>query len=234
MNILLSNDDGWDAPGLVALREAAARFGPVWVVAPADPQSGVSHRLTLDRPLHLVERENRVFSLDGTPADCARVGLTQLGVKFDWVLSGINHGANLGSDVYVSGTVAAAREATLHGVSAMALSQYRDGMESPFDWVHSRMLATRVLDRYLTARRADLELINVNFPDRRSDGGWDRVEIVECGLDTSPLPADYRRCEQGRLHYHGNYQNRARTAGGDIDVCFAGHLAVTSLSAGGA
>ena len=124
MNILLTNDDGWGAPGLRALESVAGAFGNVWTIAPRDHMSGISHQMTFEVPMTLDEKSNQSFALSGTPADCVRVGLAQLDISFDWVLSGINKGANLGSDIFVSGTVAAAREASLFGCRAIAISQH--------------------------------------------------------------------------------------------------------------
>ena len=95
MKVLLTNDDGWDAPGLESLVGVASKFAEVWVVAPLKQQSGISHQLTFEQVMDFSERGPRTFSLDGTPADCVRVGLTQLEQEFDWVLSGVNNGGIL-------------------------------------------------------------------------------------------------------------------------------------------
>ena len=111
MKLLLTNDDGIDAPGLAAL----ARTLPAWArrcsIAPHTHLSGCSHRVTTDQPLRLEARGDTRFALDGTPADCVRVGLAHLMPHADWVVAGLNHGGNLGADVHHSGTVAAVREA---------------------------------------------------------------------------------------------------------------------------
>ena len=123
--LLLSNDDGVHAEGLRLLARAVEALGDVIIVAPASEQSTRSHALTLHRPLRVLPLGEGVWSVDGTPADCTYVALhhpTMLPRRPTLVLSGINHGANLGSDVFYSGTVAAAREAAFRGVAAMALS----------------------------------------------------------------------------------------------------------------
>src|SRR5262249_26291514 len=124
MRFLLTNDDGVDAPGLKVLFVAAEPLGDAVVVAPAEHHSGCSHQVTTRQPLRVAEHAARRFAVDGTPADCVRVALHALAPAAEWVLSGINAGGNLGADVYVSGTVAAAREAVLHGRPAVAVSQY--------------------------------------------------------------------------------------------------------------
>src|SRR5688500_9165878 len=123
--ILVSNDDGVYAPGLAALREAVAELGEVVTVAPLTEQSAGSHSLTLSRPLRHREVAPGVHAIDGSPADCIYVALfheSMLPRRPDLVLSGVNHGPNLGSDVFYSGTVAAAREASLRGIPAIAFS----------------------------------------------------------------------------------------------------------------
>src|SRR5688572_24788840 len=133
MKLLLSNDDGIDAPGLQALLEAASTLGDPVLVAPAGPQSGCSHAVTWEGAVRIEPRGEQRFAIHGTPADCSRLGLLKLVPDAQWVLSGINHGGNLGADVYYSGTVAAVREAVLHGWPGIALSHYvRTGME--VDW----------------------------------------------------------------------------------------------------
>ena len=123
MNILISNDDGYLAPGLAVLAKVCAEFANVRVVAPERDRSGVSNSLTLDRPLQLKQAENGFYYVNGTPTDCIHVGQHTLAdFKPDLVLSGINNGANMGDDTLYSGTVAAATEAYLMGIPAIAFS----------------------------------------------------------------------------------------------------------------
>jgi 5'-nucleotidase len=133
-SILLTNDDGINAEGLNALKEELCRIAHVLVVAPDQERSAVSHGLTIHTPLKFKEAGADSFSLNGTPADCVMFALDRLFIKPpDLVISGINHGANLGDDVMYSGTVAAAREAARHGVPAIAISQeYKDGKKIRF------------------------------------------------------------------------------------------------------
>ena len=128
MAIALTNDDGIDAPGLMALREAVAQVSeePVWLIAPDSHLSGCGHQVTTHQPLRIEERAEGHIAVSGTPADCTRLALTHLCPEARWLLSGINFGGNLGVDEYISGTVAAVREATILGVRAIAFSQYRD------------------------------------------------------------------------------------------------------------
>ena len=144
MKLLVTNDDGIDAEGIAALAEASRMIGEVVVVAPAGPQSGVSHAVTTGKAVCVDERGAGRLSVSGTPADCVRVGLLQIVPDARFILSGINHGGNLGADVYYSGTVAAVREAVLHGWTGVALSQYKK-KRLDFDWPRTTRWATRVL-----------------------------------------------------------------------------------------
>ena len=239
MNLLLTNDDGWDADGLGVLQEVARSFGNVWVVAPALPMSGISHQITFERPLKLEERGDQIYSLTGTPADCVRIATTQLNQPFDWVLSGINNGANLGSDIYVSGTFAAAREAALRSNRAIALSQHRRKFNAEFDWGQTQEMAARVLQMLLEdgQRYPAGRVVNVNFPDRYhlAAGQPERLvdaAMIDCELDPHPLPADFEANDQGEFVYRSQYDQRARADGGDIAVCFGGNISMTYFQFG--
>jgi 5'-nucleotidase len=123
MNILISNDDGILARGLSVLGEVCASLGQVTVVAPDREQSGTSHSLTLHRPLRATRRPDGAFQLDGTPTDCVLLAIGMLmPQKPDFVMSGINHGQNMGEDVFYSGTVAAAMEGLVAGIPSIAIS----------------------------------------------------------------------------------------------------------------
>jgi 5'-nucleotidase len=122
--LLLTNDDGIDAPGIAALAEAVEGLGVRKVVAPFGPYSGCGHVVTTHKPLVVTTRPDGRHAVEGTPADCVRLALHHLEPAFDWVVSGINAGGNLGTDVHHSGTVAAVREAVIHGRPGIAVSQY--------------------------------------------------------------------------------------------------------------
>src|SRR6516164_4750083 len=133
MKLLLTNDDGIDSPGLVALQQAAQMLGDLMLVAPLEAHSGCSHRVTAGKPIRVTRRNADRFAVEGTPADCVRLALYGLATNVAWVLAGVNEGGNLGADVYHSGTVAAVREAVLHGRLGIAVSHYqKKGMA--IDW----------------------------------------------------------------------------------------------------
>jgi 5'-nucleotidase len=163
MNILLSNDDGFQAPGIVALYEALKDLGNVVVVAPEHNNSAKSNALTLHSPLYVHEAANGFRYVNGTPADCVHIALTGLlDVKPDLVVSGINNGANMGDDTIYSGTVGAAMEGYLFGIPAIAFSQVERG------WQHLDAAAqqARRLVQQLIAKHApaDINLANTNGP----------------------------------------------------------------------
>lgn len=224
LRILVTNDDGWDAPGLAALKTIAARFGDVYVVAPRDAHSDAGHRITTHSPLTLTATGVQEFHLSGTPADCVRVALTALMPKIDWVLSGINRGGNLGVDIYSSGTVAAAREAAFLGKPAIAISQFlRRGV--PLDWEVSSGLAAPIVARLLATSIGAKEYWNVNLPHPQNDLGG---EVADCVPDDAPLDVRFQR-EGDVFHYSGTYIARPTTPGRDAERCFQGAVTVSRL-----
>lgn len=225
MQLLITNDDGIDAEGLAALVRSAAPFGSAVVLAPDQCHSGCSHKATTERPLRLTQVGPGRHMLDGTPTDCTRVGLTHLFPAADWVIAGINHGGNLGADVYLSGTVAAVREAVLLGKPGIAVSQYRRRGVTP-DWNRAAAWTQHALSVLLQRLPVAGRFWNINLPCCDAP---DRPELVFCPLDPHPLPVAFRQ-QDGGLHYEGNYHERLRQPGSDIDVCFSGRIAITQLS----
>jgi 5'-nucleotidase len=168
LRLLVTNDDGIEAQGIKVLEHVARGLADdVWVVAPETNQSGVSHALTLRRPLRYRRITERHFAVDGTPTDCVLLALQKLvtGRPVDLVLSGINHGGNLGEDVTYSGTVSAAMEATLLKVRAIAFSQVHQPRRK-LKWATAERFAPDLVRRLAAARWPEDVLINVNFPDR--------------------------------------------------------------------
>lgn len=226
MKILITNDDGWGSPGIQSLAAVAKDFGDIWIVAPQQPMSGISHQLTTHEPMTLTQHAKKSYSLSGKPADCARVGLSHFGVQFDWILSGINYGANLGADIPVSGTVAAVREASFFGCRGIAFSQYLKKMRESFEWELSEQLVRRLLPSLLESTNENSHWFNVNLPDTQGESVAD-VEFVKTIADLNPLPSTYKTIESGQIIYSGNYQNRPRSPGADVDVCFSGAVSIT-------
>jgi 5'-nucleotidase len=226
MKLLLTNDDGIAAAGLEALSQAVASLGECIWVAPHVHLSGCSHRVTTDQPLRAVQQAPGRWAVEGTPADCVRVGLAHLAPAADWVLSGLNHGGNLGADVHISGTVAAVREAVLHGKPGIAVSQYRK-RNVDIDWVRAVRWVAPILTDLLSRPRLPGTFWNINLPHLSAEEPDPRV--VFCPLETGPLPLSFRE-EGGLFYYNGNYHERPRQAGSDVDVCFSGNIAVTRIA----
>ena len=164
MNLLISNDDGVNAPGIIALQKALSQFADVRVAAPDRDHSGASNSLTLSRPLHPTFLENGFASIDGTPTDSVHLGITRLfDIEFERVVSGINSHANLGDDVIYSGTVAAAMEGRFLPKSAIAVSLVSDGH-------NYYSTAAKVVSKLLTSKIClsvgPRTILNINVPDR--------------------------------------------------------------------
>ena len=166
MKILVSNDDGYLAPGIVALAGALSAIAEIVVVAPDSNRSGSSNSLTLDRPLTVQRAENGFYFVNGTPSDCVHVALTGvLSFRPDLIVSGINQGQNMGDDTLYSGTVAAATEGYLFGIPSIAFSQVDKG------WEHldsAARIAREIVEREFEALQKPY-LLNVNIPNLRYD-----------------------------------------------------------------
>ncbi|MGD8493872.1 MAG: 5'/3'-nucleotidase SurE [Desulfobacterales bacterium] len=227
LKIVLTNDDGIDAPGLKTLFQCMQSLGDIVTVAPQRPQSGTAHRVTTRDPIHFNQADTDRFGINGTPADCARVALKRFAPDADWLISGINPGANLGSDVYNSGTVAAAREATILGCRAIAISQYI-ARDRQIDWAATGYHARPVLQMLLSRDLAHGHFWNVNLP--HPHGTDIELSYAFCDLDTHPHQYTYD--QQGdALIYKGTIHERPRDAGKDVAVCFdEGKIAITCLA----
>jgi 5'-nucleotidase len=172
MHILISNDDGIYSPGLKALAEVADDFGEVRVVAPDVEQSSMGHAITANRPLDYrpapILKDFSAFRVNGTPADCVALGISQWDKQVDLVLSGINLGLNLGNSVWHSGTVAAAKQALLLGIGAIAFSTEVSDEEPDFE--NLKQQVAEVLR--LLMDRTEPHLYNVNLPRRSRGIAW--------------------------------------------------------------
>lgn len=228
--LLLTNDDGVSAPGIRVLREALAPLGRVVVVAPATEQSGTSHAITIDRPLRHVEHAPDVHSIDGTPADCIYLALFEnrfLPRRPDLVVSGINHGSNVGTSVHYSGTVAGAREAALRGIHAIAFS-HDGGRPAESTWVAT--LAHDMVERLLRAQKpaGNPLLLNVNFPRQAPKG----IRITRVGRQIYEEQVVPRRDPAGREYFWigGRVTDYGEVSGSDKQAVDDGYVAVTPLA----
>ena len=176
MRILISNDDGIFSPGLIALAEVASQFGEVTIFAPDFEQSAIGHAITIGRPLqyHRVKmvKGYETYRVNGTPADCVAMGLYHMGGA-DLVLSGINLGYNLGSDIWHSGTVAAAKQGMLLGVQAIAFSQEVNGTEPTYE--KQKPYIARVID--MLTGEDQPRLVNVNLSPEPAGIRWTHQSV---------------------------------------------------------
>ncbi len=228
MILLLTNDDGITAPALVALREALSPLGRVITVAPDRDQSATSHSLTLHRPFRIHSHGTDLFSVDGTPTDCVVTAFHGLlDQRPDLVISGINHGPNMGEDVFYSGTVAAAIEGSIQGVPAVAASlvtrELTDFVE-PARYV--ARLVRRVLEHGLPAR----QILNVNIPFRP----WGEIRGIQVTRLGSRVYRDtlIRKVDpRGRDYYWigGEDPVWEPIEGSDFDAVHQGYVSVTPL-----
>ncbi len=191
--VLLANDDGFASPGIGAMRKALAASADVVLLAPETEQSASSHALSLHRPLRLRAVEPGVFAMDGTPADCVYVALHAgkrvLPRRPDLVVSGINHGMNLGQDAFYSGTVAAAREAALRGIPSLATSAHHSA-----DLASVAELSAKVALGLLAAHPARGVLLNLNVPEKWTG----EVRATRLGARIYEEVVDFRRDPRGR------------------------------------
>jgi len=232
--ILLSNDDGIEAPGIRLLEEVATELAEeVWVVAPATDRSGVSNSVSLREPVRIEARGERRFAVHGTPADCAAMAVRHLMKDSppDLMLSGINSGSNIGFETILSGTVGAAITGVLLGVPAIALSQDRRPEAAP-DWRTAKVHCLPVLHKLLDAGLPPECCLNVNFPDllpehvkgiRISRQGIGRVKGITVSPTADPHGEDYfwLRVEHGITDLPDN---------SEVSAVAAGYISVTPIT----
>ena len=233
MRILLTNDDGINAPGFAVLERIAAQLSDdLWMVAPAEEQSGAGHSLTLTRPLRVRELGPRRFAVAGTPTDSVMMALGNLmdGLKPDLILSGVNRGPNLAEDVTYSGTVSAAMEGTLAGIRSIALSQamadYTHGNES---FAAAEAAGADVIRKIAAADWGDGVLVNVNFPPIPRPKG---VRVTEQGFrDYGHIRIDARIDPRGFPYYWFGYGREVETPAHrtDLEAVRDGLVSVTPL-----
>jgi 5'-nucleotidase len=224
MRILLSNDDGYFAPGLAVLAEALSKFAEVVVVAPERDHSGASNSLTLDRPL-LVRRSHNGFQyVNGTPTDCVHLAVTGLLDQMpDMVISGINHGANMGDDTIYSGTVAAATEGFLLGIPSLAVSL---ASKSAGHYLTAARVACELFERFRDRPVAYPLLLNVNVPDvsyERLEG----TEVTRLGRRHKAEPVIKSTNPRGEVVYWVGAAGDAQDAGTGTDFHAVAHRKVS-------
>lgn len=240
MKILLSNDDGVHAPGLMALRKALEADSDleVYTVAPLEERSTTGHTLSLTSPLRLVEIEKNVFGCSGYPADCVLMGIGHLlkekNIRPDLIVSGINKGSNLGQDTYYSGTAAAAREAVFHGIPGIAVSTTTNigRYSKKFDMYDPAAEFIRDLVQKEIHKKIDpMGLININVPNllRKEIKGW---EVTNLGFRQYSEEIEERNDFRERPYYwiKGDYLGHSEEAGTDCHALENSKISFTYLN----
>jgi len=236
MRILLTNDDGVEAPGLDALHAIASELSDdIWIVAPETDQSGAAHSLTLHEPMRLRQLTKRTYAVKGTPTDCIIMGVRFLltDQRPDLILSGVNSGQNIADDVTYSGTIAGAIEGTLLGIPSIALSlsmKYSD--KDAAHWDTPMKLGPGLVRRLLEIGWPKGVLMNVNFPDRDPDDVGDIVVTDQGKRDADFLQIEDRMDTRGNPYYWLGFKDRLSPPGSgtDLRALQLGHVSVTPLN----
>jgi len=225
--ILITNDDGYHAEGILALEEALSEVGDVFVVAPATDQSGAAHSLTLARPLRIRQIDSRHWTVDGTPTDCVLLALNQIlgpDERPHVCASGINHGPNLGDDATYSGTVAGALEATILGVPGLAFSNVAT---REWDFAESARTAAILTERALAHGVPAGVLLNVNIPKQTPKGV--RVTVQGC-KDALPVISENIDPRGKPYYWIGEQRDGFHARGGtDFEAIEEGYVSVTPM-----
>ncbi len=238
MRILITNDDGINAPGLDVLQQIASELSDdVWTVAPETDQSGASHSLSLHEPLRLREAGERLYAVKGTPTDCVIMGIRFLLEDHppDLVLSGVNAGQNMADDVTYSGTIAGAFEGNLLGVPSIALSlaySYDKDEMRQLKWQTPMALGADLVRRLLDIGWPDDVVLNINFPDREPDA-VEGVVVTEQGRrNPDLLRVEDRMDTRGNPYYWLGFRRRRSqpAEGTDLWAIYTGQISITPLN----
>ena len=237
MRFLITNDDGYDAPGLAALYSALSTMGDIDVVAPAICYSAKGHAVNtrdgIRVELQTLEPFGEIHIAHSSPADCVRLGLCALGLETpDFVIAGINPGANLGVDLYYSGTAAAAREAAIMGIPSLAVSRYIRP-EAMIDWNELAKHTTRIVGKLISEehRLPAGQFWNVNFPAIPADQHPHDFTIVPMGLLSHAINFQTQKTEKNAaiFKYSSDFRKRGTTGTCDVSHVLDGHITATPI-----
>ena len=227
VRILITNDDGYHAEGIIALENALAEIGDVYVVAPESEMSGASHSLTLSRPLRIRQIDARHWTVDGTPTDCVTLALNQIlppDERPHICASGINHGPNLGDDATYSGTVAGAMEATILGVPGLAFSLTASRTH---DFTESVKVAREIMRKAIAEGLPANTLLNINIPKGEPKG----IRITRQGIKNARPVISQHIDPRGKPYYWiGEIRDGFHAEGGtDFEAIDEGYVSVTPM-----
>lgn len=228
MNIVITNDDGIESPGLIVLKETLEKEHDVWVIAPDGNRSGVSHSLTLRQPIKVVELTDRSYMCDGTPVDCIMIVHHQcIPVVPDIIISGINIGPNLGSDIIFSGTIAAARQASMFGYPSLAVSV--NTFDEPYHLKKPSLFVRKNLEVFIEKWNSS-HFLNINFPNVEQLG--ENIKL------TYPVKLPYSteitnfRAPDGAVYnfYNGSIKGRPGDDGSDWSAVTRGSISICPIN----
>jgi 5'-nucleotidase len=239
MNILLVNDDGVYAPGIRILKETLSELGNIFIVAPLEERSTTGHTLTLDYTLRIQEIEKNIFGCSGYPADCALMGMNHIAKKVlnlqkvDLVISGINRGANLGQDIYYSGTVAGAREATFRGIPSIAISScmdFRTSREDNSFYYTASNFIKDLVNSNIVDTISPMSLLNINVP-WKSSSEISGIEVTKLGFRNYSEEIEERIDFRGRPYFWigGKYQGFEDLKNSDCKSIENNRISITPL-----
>lgn len=234
MRILVSNDDGIYADGLPPLVKELEKLGDVWVVAPVEEQSTKGHSLTLHKPLRIMKLKNRFYGVTGTPPDCISLALKEVMKQPpDIVVSGVNRGANLGQDVFYSGTVSAAREAAIRGIRSFAVSLdvgHHVSGNRKIDYAMASKLTVKMIKMFKDVEIPDYTVLNLNVPNIASS----RIKgftFAKQGFRHYSGSTLKRSDHRGREYFWvgGHYKGFKKEEGSDCTLVDQGFATITPL-----
>jgi 5'-nucleotidase len=233
LRVLIVNDDGIDAPGVILLEEIVRRFtDDIWVVAPDEERSGAGHSLSLTYPIRVRQRDARHFAVKGTPTDCALLGVYEVmrDRRPDVLLSGINRGPNLAEDITYSGTASAAMEGAMLGIPSVALSQVI-AYKSEIHWDTSRTYAPGVIERLLGMEWRPGTFVNVNFPNC-PPSEVTGIRVTSQGLRPPGTFQPAARVDERHVPYYWikvAYPHGGEAAGNDLQAAADNAVSITPL-----
>lgn len=238
MKILISNDDGFESPGITELAKELQKLGEVTVVAPHRERSTSGHSLTLHKPLRIIKVDDITYATTGTPADCIYLGMREvMKAKPDLIVSGINRGANLGTDVHYSGTVAAAREGALMNIRSFAFSLVDlrqivpEAVKEPFRYAEAAKVARVAIERFGKTAFPKHTFMNVNIPNRPFDQ-IKGIKIARQGFRYYSNEVTRRSDPRGRDYYWigGAYVGFEEAAESDCHAINEGYASVSPIT----
>lgn len=227
MNILITNDDGYFAEGINSLKNELEKYFNVFMCSPLTEKSASSHSITLFKRMELKKINDKNYAVNGTPADCIKVALLYLfkDIKFDFIISGINNGPNMGDDIFYSGTVAGAREGLLNNIFSIAVSV--DGWNKKKDFSIASRFIKELVDKIKDKQFGEKILLNINFPNERKIKG---VKIAHLGRRIYKDSIIFERVEdKDYVTIGGEDPSFEFEENSDLQAVSEGYIAITPL-----